>query len=80
MAGLRRGCSEGGEGCASEEWEAPGTRASPCAVGWTLGEGQDREPLWGAQGGHDQGQGGTGDVGTTMAGVGQDGDSERDEG
>ena len=80
MAGLRRGCSEGGEGCASEEREVPCTWAPPCAAGWTLDEGQDRELLWGVQGAHDQGQGGTGGVGTAVASVGQHGDSEHDEG
>lgn len=50
MVGLRRGCSEGGEGCASEEQEAPCTWALPRAAGWTLGEGQDREPPWGPKG------------------------------
>lgn len=50
MAGLRRVCSEGGKGGASEEWGAPCTWAPPCAAGWRLGEGQDREQLWGPRG------------------------------
>lgn len=58
----------------------PCTWAPPCAAGWTLDEGQDRELLWGVQGAHDQGQGGTGGVGTAVASVGQHGDSEHDEG